>query len=99
MGGQHGYCGLWLDHEYGAGHTSESCTTYRGYTQMSHSKQFQYRHLEVWGVGPIPTNPDEQDGGGGGGGSILEGNSESKALLEMAGKKMHSEGIREPTPN
>lgn len=58
MGGQHNYCGLWLDQEYGNGHTSESCTTFKGYMQMSHSKEFQYRHLEVWGVGQPPVAPE-----------------------------------------
>lgn len=58
MGGQHGYCGIWLDQEYGEGHTSESCTTYKGYTQMSHTKDFKFRHLEVWGVGSPPPPPE-----------------------------------------
>lgn len=98
MGGQHGYCGLWLDSEYGRGHTSEVCTTYRGYGQMSHSKQFQFRHLEVWGLGQPPPTPQEKGERVQGGSSILDGNSESKAIIQMAGKTMHSDGIREPNP-
>lgn len=96
MGGQHGYCGLWLDSVYGAGHTSESCTTYSGYVQMSHAKNFQYRHLEVWGLGQPPPTPQER--GERVGMSVLDGNVESKALLKMAGRTMHSEGVREPNP-
>lgn len=92
MGGQHGYCGLWLDQEYGQGHTCASCTTYRDYTQMSHNKEFQYRHLEVWGVGPVPTVDEDEPQAA----SILAGHTESKALLEMSGKKMYSDGLREP---
>ncbi|KAF2892482.1 hypothetical protein ILUMI_13701 [Ignelater luminosus] len=93
MGGQHGYCGLWLDHEYGKGHTSETCTTYSGYSQMSYSKEFQYRHLEVWGLGAPPPTPQER--GERVGMSVLEGNQESKTMLKMAGRTIHSEGFRE----
>lgn len=95
MGGVHGYNGLWLDYEYGHGHTSESCTTYRGYSQMSHSKEFEYRHLEVWGLGQPPPTPQER-GERVAGSSVLDSNAESKAMLQMAGKTMHSEGYREP---
>lgn len=94
MGGQHTYCGIWLDQDYGSGHTSESCTTYTGYFQMSHSKDFQYRHLEVWGLGATPPTPQER--GERVGMSVLDGNQDSKAMLKMAGHQMHSEGIHEP---
>ncbi|KAK9732424.1 tld [Popillia japonica] len=97
MGGQHGYCGLWLDQEYGFGHTSESCTTYSSYSQMSHTKNFQYRHLEVWGLGQPPPTPQER--GERVGMSVLDGNVESKALLKMTGRQMHSEGMRETNPS
>lgn len=97
MGGQHGYCGLWLDNEYGKGHTSESCTTYTCYQQMSHTKEFNYRHLEVWGLGAPPPTPQEK--GERVGMSVLDGNVESKALLKMSGRTIHSEGLREPSPN
>ncbi|XP_018576195.1 TLD domain-containing protein 1 [Anoplophora glabripennis] len=96
MGGQHGYCGLWIDSEYGKGHTSESCTTYSGYQQMSHSKEFSFRHLEVWGLGSPPPTPQEK--GERVGMSVLDSNTESKAILKLAGKTMHSEGYREKSP-
>lgn len=96
MGGQHGYCGLWLDQEYGTGHTSETCTTYSGYFQMSHSKVFEYRHLEVWGLGQPP--PTAQERGERVGMSVLDGNQESKAMLQMAGRTLHSEGIKDSNP-
>ncbi|KAF7270287.1 MTOR-associated protein MEAK7 isoform X1 [Rhynchophorus ferrugineus] len=99
MGGQHNFCGLWLDAEYGKGHSSESCTTFSGYQQMSHTKEFHFRHLEVWGLGQPPPTPQERgERVIGKGGSILDGNAESKAMLKMAGKTIHSEGLREP-PN
>nr|CAI5860403.1 unnamed protein product [Callosobruchus analis] len=99
MGGQHGYWGLWLDSEYGKGMASPTCTTFSGYCQMSHSKEFTFRHLEVWGLGQPPPTPQEKGERGPGGGSVLDGNVESKAMLKMAGKTMHSDGYREPSPN
>lgn len=93
MGGQHNYCGVWLDENYGEGQTSESCTTYSGYYQMSHTKQFKYRHLEVWGLGSPPVQEKSERA------TVLDGNEESKAMLTLAGRRMHSEGIREPPNN
>ncbi|CAH0550283.1 unnamed protein product [Brassicogethes aeneus] len=100
MGGQHGYNGIWIDSEYGHGQCSQSCTTYQGYEQLSSAKDFQFRHLEVWGLGAPPLSAQEKGErvGSSGGGSVLDGNAENKAMLEMAGKKMHSDGLREPEP-
>lgn len=56
-------------------------------------KNFQYRHLEVWGLGSPPPTPQERGERVGMG--ILEGNAESKAMLKMAGKQLHSEGFKE----
>ncbi|XP_045474421.1 MTOR-associated protein MEAK7 [Harmonia axyridis] len=96
MGGQHGYCGFWLDSEYGLGHTSESCTTYSGYQQMSGIKEFQYRHLEVWGLGKPPTPSSKLKRGQSNERQI--GHPESKALLKMIGRGTHSEGMEEAPP-
>lgn len=93
MGGQHNYCGIWLDENYGHGHTSETCTTYSGYFQMSHNKQFKYRHLEVWGLGNPPVLEKSERA------TVLDGHDESKAILNLAGRRMHSEGLREPPNN
>lgn len=59
MGGQFNYWGLWLDSEYGIGECSETCTTYKNYIQLSATKSFKIRNLEVWGVGDKPVNEDE----------------------------------------
>lgn len=98
MGGQHGYWGLWIDSEYGKGQSSQSCTTYMGYQQLSSAKEFTFRHLEVWGLGQPPLTPQEKGERvqGGPGMSILDGNADHKAMLEMTGKTLHSEGLREP---
>lgn len=60
MGGQFDYWGLWLSCDYGIGQSSESCSTFRNYTQLSKSKNFRIRNLEVWGVGELSKEePDE----------------------------------------
>ncbi|PSN35780.1 hypothetical protein C0J52_09488 [Blattella germanica] len=41
MGGQFEYFGFWLDAEYGKGHCSESCSTYRNYKMLSSNKVFE----------------------------------------------------------
>lgn len=61
MGGQHNYWGLWLDSEYGFGECSESCTTFKGYSQMSANKRFKIRNVEVWAVGEKPTTESDEE--------------------------------------
>lgn len=60
-GGQHNYWGLWLDSEYGKGECSESCTTYKGYQQLSATKKFTIRNVEVWAVGEKPATESDSD--------------------------------------
>lgn len=59
IGGQFEYWGLWLDSEYGIGECSETCTTYKNYIQLSATKNFKIRNVEVWGVGDKPVKEDE----------------------------------------
>ena len=58
MGGQHGYFGLWLDSEFGRGHSRArpKCTTY-GSPQLSAEEDFSLDALEVWAV----SEPPEQE--------------------------------------
>ncbi|XP_015587276.1 TLD domain-containing protein 1 isoform X2 [Cephus cinctus] len=91
MGGQLNYPGLWLDCEYGTGKSSVSCTTFQGYVQLSGKENFTLKHCEVWGVGPLP-EPEEDVRESK---SILDQDPASKVMLELAGRKMHSEGLRE----
>lgn len=58
MGGQFNYWGLWLDCEYGLGECSESCTTFKSYTQLSVNKRFEIRNIEVWAVGEKPVKQE-----------------------------------------
>ncbi|XP_043252764.1 MTOR-associated protein MEAK7 [Colletes gigas] len=91
MGGQLNYPGLWLDSEYGTGKSSLSCTTFQNYVQLSGKENFKIKHCEVWGVGPLPEveeNVRDQK-------SILDQDPTSKVMLEMTGRKMHSDGLRE----
>lgn len=95
MGGQFDYWGLWIDSDYGVGMSSESCTTYRNYIQLSSGKEFKIKNLEVWGVGEIPEREETDETRA----SVLDGNVETKAMLAMIGKKQHSEGLRDAPPD
>uniref|UniRef100_A0A1A9UTY9 MTOR-associated protein MEAK7 n=1 Tax=Glossina austeni TaxID=7395 RepID=A0A1A9UTY9_GLOAU len=61
MGGQFNYWGLWLDSEYGKGQSSETCTTFRDYVQLSKQKEFRIKNVEVWGVGDEPKLSEDSD--------------------------------------
>ncbi|KAL0811735.1 hypothetical protein ABMA28_009174 [Loxostege sticticalis] len=96
MGGQFEFGGIWVNADpFGEGSSAESCSTYRGYKRLSKEPHFRIRSLEVWGVGDKPMvekDEDERDV------SVLDTNPEAKAILDMAGRTRHSEGIREPPP-
>ncbi|KAM6300445.1 MTOR-associated protein MEAK7 [Aegotheles albertisi] len=91
MGGQHEYFGLWIDSDYGKGHSKAKprCTTYNS-PQLSAKEDFTLDAMEVWAVGDLP------ESAGKGKKSILDVDPEAQALLEMAGKSRLSEGLREP---
>ncbi|NWS21711.1 TLDC1 protein, partial [Pachyramphus minor] len=90
MGGQHGYFGLWIDSDYGKGHSKAKprCTTYNS-PQLSAKEDFTLDAMEVWAVGDVPESTKGKK-------SILDVDPEAQALLEMAGKSRQSEGLREP---
>ncbi|CAG9570821.1 unnamed protein product [Danaus chrysippus] len=96
MGGQFNFGGIWISAEpFGDGASAESCSTYRGYRRLSKEPTFRLRSLEVWAVGDKPVldkDGDERDV------SILDTNPEAKAILDMAGRTRHSEGLREQPP-
>ncbi|CAN9498677.1 unnamed protein product [Ophioblennius macclurei] len=95
MGGQHGYFGLWLDCDFGRGHSRArpKCTTY-GSPQLSADEDFALDRVEVWAVGKPPEPEEGEDGGGKR--SILDADPEVQAMMEMTGKTLHSQGLREP---
>uniref|UniRef100_A0A8C0GYL7 MTOR-associated protein MEAK7 n=1 Tax=Chelonoidis abingdonii TaxID=106734 RepID=A0A8C0GYL7_CHEAB len=55
MGGQHDYFGLWIDSNYGKGHSraKPTCTTYNS-PQLSANENFTLDAMEVWAVGDLP---------------------------------------------
>ncbi|XP_067396284.1 MTOR-associated protein MEAK7 [Emydura macquarii macquarii] len=91
MGGQHDYFGLWIDSNYGKGHSRAKprCTTYDS-PQLSANENFTLDAVEVWGVGDIPESSVIK-----GKKSILDTDPEAQALLEMTGKSRQSDGLRE----
>ncbi|XP_006888933.1 PREDICTED: TLD domain-containing protein 1 [Elephantulus edwardii] len=89
MGGQHGYFGLWIDMDFGKGHSKAkpACTTYNS-PQLSAQEDFRFHRMEVWAVGDfVPQQANTK--------SILDSDPEAKALLEITGRSRHSEGLRE----
>lgn len=95
MGGQHGYFGLWLDSDFGRGHSRArpKCTTY-GSPQLSGEEDFTVDSMEVWAVGKPPEPAEGEEGEGKK--SILDMDPEVQAMMEMTGKTLHSQGLREP---
>ncbi|XP_077982661.1 MTOR-associated protein MEAK7-like [Glandiceps talaboti] len=96
MGGQFNYCGLWLDANFGDGHSKAEprCTTYDS-PQLSKQANFKVDVLEVWSVGPPPTKSEDDEEPRP---SILDADPEAKAILELIGKERKSEGLREQDP-
>ncbi|KAM9607279.1 MTOR-associated protein MEAK7 isoform 1-T2 [Trichechus inunguis] len=90
MGGQHGYFGLWIDVDFGKGHSKAkpTCTTYNS-PQLSAKEDFQFHRMEVWAVGDFKSQPAKSNK------SILDVDLETKILLEVSGRSRHSEGLRE----
>ncbi|GMT29133.1 hypothetical protein PFISCL1PPCAC_28957, partial [Pristionchus fissidentatus] len=57
---------------------------------LAGESRFEIDALEIWRVGPPPQKKKER--------SILDKDPQAQALLEIAGKEMHSEGFREKKP-
>ncbi|XP_075994352.1 MTOR-associated protein MEAK7 [Genypterus blacodes] len=93
LGGQHGYFGLWLDCDFGRGHSRArpKCTTY-GSPQLSGDEDFALDSVEVWAVGKPPEEGEEGQGKK----SVLDADLEVQAIMEMTGRTRHSQGLREP---
>ncbi|ELK00458.1 TLD domain-containing protein KIAA1609 [Pteropus alecto] len=83
MGGQHNYFGLWIDVDFGKGHSKAkpTCTTYNS-PQLSAKEDFQFEKMEA-----------------NSGKSILDVDPEAQILLEVSGRGLHSQGLREPSDN
>ncbi|KAM7059060.1 MTOR-associated protein MEAK7 isoform 2-T2 [Molossus nigricans] len=91
MGGQHDYFGLWVDVDFGRGHSKAkpTCTTYNS-PQLSAQEDFRFEKMEVWAVGDTSRSQPAKSGK-----SILDVDPEAQALLEISGRSRHSEGLRQ----
>ncbi|XP_051703306.2 MTOR-associated protein MEAK7 isoform X1 [Oryctolagus cuniculus] len=91
MGGQHHYFGLWVDTDFGKGHSKAkpTCTTYSS-PQLSAQEDFRFDKMEVWAVGDPEELQLAQSKK-----SILDVDPEAQALLEITGRARHSEGLRQ----
>lgn len=91
MGGQHNYFGLWIDVDFGKGHSraKPTCTTYNS-PQLSAKEDFRFEKLEVWAVGDASESKLANSGK-----SILDVDPEAQILLEISGRSCHSQGLRE----
>eukprot|EP00730_Choanoeca_flexa_P000750 TRINITY_DN10322_c0_g1_i7.p1 TRINITY_DN10322_c0_g1~~TRINITY_DN10322_c0_g1_i7.p1 ORF type:complete len:414 (+),score=85.47 TRINITY_DN10322_c0_g1_i7:101-1342(+) len=92
MGGQLEYFALFVNNDLLTGHCrGDPSTTFRN-PRLSAQETFKIVNLEAWLVGlPDENGPAAQR-------SILDGRETDTAILEMAGRKMHSQGLREPHP-
>jgi len=98
MGGQYNYWGLWIDSHFGVGECSESCTTFKNYKMLASKKKFRIYKLEVWGVGERPLTAAEKGERTTGQSSILDKDAAATHILEMAGRKVYSKGLRDEEP-
>uniref|UniRef100_A0A0A9WFA2 MTOR-associated protein MEAK7 n=2 Tax=Lygus hesperus TaxID=30085 RepID=A0A0A9WFA2_LYGHE len=94
FGGKQEYFGLFLSSDFGKGKVNNSCTTFNNFKMPNDPKDFDVRHLEVWGVGKADPTPEEL----GERRSCLDQDPTATALLEMAGKTMHSKDLRHAKP-
>lgn len=87
LGGEFNNWGLWIDdNESGTGECHETCTTYKNYAQLSATRKFKIKNIEVWGVGdkPFIEEAENQD-------SILSVSSMERAVLNASGKEFKTD--------
>lgn len=61
MGGQLNHFGLWVDADFGTGHSSEGCSSFQHMPTLSSQKEFTIEHIEVWAVGPPPKEDSDDE--------------------------------------
>ncbi|KAJ3278759.1 hypothetical protein HK104_002044 [Borealophlyctis nickersoniae] len=94
FGGQMDYFGLWVDSSFEKGYSKAHpvSITYNN-TRLSGSEEFDIDFVEAWCIKEkevddrLVTNTKQ---------SILSGNSEAEAFLEMGGKQIYSKDLRHP---
>ncbi|KAJ2381930.1 hypothetical protein GGI23_007474, partial [Coemansia sp. RSA 2559] len=89
VGGQMGHFGLWIDSNFACG-SSNTAATYES-RQLSCSSEFDVDVVEAWLVRPAKRDDDDDDGDTSQPKkSAMDANPEAVAMLEMAGRTMHS---------
>lgn len=92
LGGQLNNFGIWLDADFGHGHSTAGCSTFNS-PQLSAQSHFHVDVVEVWRVGPeVVQDKHRLDP------SILDIDPEAKAMLSLINKGPVSEGLREKDP-
>ncbi|KAF8387543.1 hypothetical protein PRIPAC_76685 [Pristionchus pacificus] len=81
---------LFLSEDYGSGIACANSSAFEK-CDLAGEKHFEIHTLEVWRVGPPPAVKQTEK-------SILDKDPQAQALLELAGKKMHSTAYRDPAP-
>ncbi|KAF8372002.1 hypothetical protein PRIPAC_78431 [Pristionchus pacificus] len=81
---------LFLWEDYGRGIACANSSAFEK-CDIAGEKNFEIHTLEVWRVGPPPAVKHAEK-------SILDKDPQAQALLELAGKEMHSTPYRDPVP-
>ncbi|GMT34901.1 hypothetical protein PFISCL1PPCAC_26198, partial [Pristionchus fissidentatus] len=81
---------LFLLEDYGKGIAFANSSSFEK-CDLAGEQDFEIHTLEVWRVGPPPAVKQTEK-------SILDKDPQAQALLELAGKKMHSTAYRDPAP-
>ncbi|GMR33201.1 hypothetical protein PMAYCL1PPCAC_03396 [Pristionchus mayeri] len=90
IGGSEDNWPLFISEDYGKGVACANSSAFEK-CDLAGEKDFEIHTLEVWRVGPPPAAKHTEK-------SILDKDPQAQALLELAGKKMHSTAYRDPAP-
>ncbi|GMR54294.1 hypothetical protein PMAYCL1PPCAC_24489 [Pristionchus mayeri] len=80
---------FFISEEYGKGMATPHSSSFEK-CDLAGETNFEIDTLEIWRVGPPPQKKKER--------SILDKDPQAQALLEIAGRQMHSEGFRDAKP-
>ncbi|GMT01283.1 hypothetical protein PENTCL1PPCAC_23457 [Pristionchus entomophagus] len=80
---------FFISEQYGKGMATPHSSSFEK-CDLAGETEFDIDTLEIWRVGPPPQKKKER--------SILDKDPQAQALLEIAGKTMHSEGFRDAKP-
>ena len=92
FGGQFNYFGLWIDENFGTGHSKAKplSTTFNS-PRLSGTEEFKISHMEAWCLLEPVVDPNREDPNQKG---VLESFKEDRAILEMSGRVQHAKTLR-----